>query len=656
MQGCLLIAVGAFVMSCGSMVGAAAAGEAARADFYVATNGNDAWSGTLAEPNAEKGDGPFATLPRARDAVAALRHQRGGAHTQPVTVLLRGGTYWLAEPVEFVPRDSGTEACPVTYAAYPGETPILSGGRLVTGWAQEEQGVYQVTLPEVREGKWAFRQLFVAKKVPGAFFERRYRPTRGAFVVAGLTNAPPVKTKMRHREAQDEFRFAPGDIEKWASLGDVEVVALHDWSASRLRIRELDLANHIVRFTGFPVYRIGHWYKGGRNPYYVENVKEAGLKPGEWVLDRPTGALAYRPLPGEEMDKLTVVAPRIEQLIRLVGKGEQAFPIDESDPRFIVKPPQYVEHVVFRGLTLAHTNWALPPKGYSSGQGMIDLPAAVHAEFARKCRLERCALAHLGGYAVRLGQGCRENEVVGCRLFDLGGGGILVGITSVNAKEPFLPVGNEVANCVISDGGLDHFSALGVWVGISARTRVSHCVVRRFPYTGVSVGWSWNDKPTSCREALIECNEIHDAMMLLADGGGIYSLGRQPGTVLRGNHIHHIRRSTFAGSAPNNGIFFDEGSTEFLVEGNVIHSTVQAPIRFNRNKQADHTWKDNSFGVAPDDPKFPESAKAIIAAAGLEPTFRDVDQPVKVCPPPIHSMTPPPAPASKPEASSGKGK
>jgi hypothetical protein len=31
-------------------------------DFYVATNGNDAWSGRLAEPNAEKTDGPFATL------------------------------------------------------------------------------------------------------------------------------------------------------------------------------------------------------------------------------------------------------------------------------------------------------------------------------------------------------------------------------------------------------------------------------------------------------------------------------------------------------------------------------------------------------------------------------------------------------------------
>ena len=38
------------------------------ADFYVATNGNDAWSGTLPNPNDKATDGPFATLLRARDA------------------------------------------------------------------------------------------------------------------------------------------------------------------------------------------------------------------------------------------------------------------------------------------------------------------------------------------------------------------------------------------------------------------------------------------------------------------------------------------------------------------------------------------------------------------------------------------------------------
>ncbi|MFA7003602.1 MAG: hypothetical protein WC429_06145, partial [Verrucomicrobiia bacterium] len=45
-----------------SVVAASAAPALPPADFYVATNGNDQWSGKLAAPNKEKSDGPFATI------------------------------------------------------------------------------------------------------------------------------------------------------------------------------------------------------------------------------------------------------------------------------------------------------------------------------------------------------------------------------------------------------------------------------------------------------------------------------------------------------------------------------------------------------------------------------------------------------------------
>jgi hypothetical protein len=52
---------------------------AANADqWFVATDGDDAWSGKRAEPNADRTDGPFATLERARDA-ARRRKSPGGA-------------------------------------------------------------------------------------------------------------------------------------------------------------------------------------------------------------------------------------------------------------------------------------------------------------------------------------------------------------------------------------------------------------------------------------------------------------------------------------------------------------------------------------------------------------------------------------------------
>jgi hypothetical protein len=100
-------------------------------------------------------------------------------------------------------------------------------------------------------------------------------------------------------------------------------------------------------------------------------------------------------------------------------------------------------------------------------------------------------------------------------------------------------------------------------------------------------------------------------MTLLADGGAIYTLGYQPGTVLRGNLLHDVHRSPYAhGGAPNNGIFFDQGSKGYLIEGNIIYNTSGDPIRFNQCKREDHTWKDNSFGIAPGAPDFPQKAAA----------------------------------------------
>jgi len=608
-----ILTVGGFVL--------AATTSRAQTTFYVATDGSDEWSGRMLEPNQGNTDGPFRSLSRARDAVRELKAREG--LTQPVTVFVRGGAYELDEPLVLTPEDSGAPDCPITYAAYEDERPVLSGGRVISGWRQEDNGLWTVAIPEVKAGEWYFRQLFV-RRPHQKHFERRYRPSQGAFVIAGLTDAP-AKEGAPHRRSQDEFRFFPGDIQAWENLDDVEIVALHDWSASRLRIRELDLENHVVRFTGYPVYRIGHWWKDGRNPYYAENVKEALAKPGEWYLDRSSGVLSYHPLPGEDMQTLTVVAPAAEQLVKLVGEADAGIP---------------VEHLRFRGLTFAHTHWTLPEEGYSAGQGMTDLPAALQASAARSLRVEGCTFAHLGAYAAELSGGSSDNEVIGNHMFDLGGGGVKVG------GGPGTPKNNLVANNLISDGGLVHFSAHGIWAGITDHTVIRHNVVRRFLYSNVSVGWSWNDRPTACQENVVEYNHLHDSMMLLADGGGIYTLGFQPGTIIRGNHIHDVHRSKFAGRAPNNGIFLDQGSKAFLIEGNAIYQTSADAIRHNQNQPDWHTWTGNSFGVTPDDPAFPQ---AIAEQAGLEPDFRHLDaEPVPVTPTPILSMELPPPPPPGP--------
>jgi hypothetical protein len=57
-------------------------GMTTAATIFVSPQGNDAWSGKLQTPNAEKTDGPLATLPGARDAVRKLK--ASGPLSQPV--------------------------------------------------------------------------------------------------------------------------------------------------------------------------------------------------------------------------------------------------------------------------------------------------------------------------------------------------------------------------------------------------------------------------------------------------------------------------------------------------------------------------------------------------------------------------------------------
>jgi len=132
--------------------------------FYVAPNGNDSWSGMLPAPNKAKTDGPFATLQRAVEAIRKLKQQQGGKLKQPVTVYLRGGTYFLGQPIVLTPEDSGNPQAPITFRAYRNEKAIISGGRRITNWKRKTvngKPALVAELPEVREGKWFFRLLRV---------------------------------------------------------------------------------------------------------------------------------------------------------------------------------------------------------------------------------------------------------------------------------------------------------------------------------------------------------------------------------------------------------------------------------------------------------------------------------------------------------------
>jgi hypothetical protein len=69
-------------------------------------------------------------------------------------------------------------------------------------------------------------------------------------------------------------------------------------------------------------------------------------------------------------------------------------------------------------------------------------------------------------------------------------------------------------------------------------------------------------------------------MKILSDGGGIYSLGLQPGSRITHNLIHDVQVNV--GRAESNGMFLDEGTKELLIENNIVYDIARSPLRFHK--------------------------------------------------------------------------
>lgn len=521
--------------------------------LYVSLDGRASWSGKLAAPNRQQTDGPLPSLEAARDAVRALLAKGGAA---PITVRIRKGEYHLSGPLIFTPEDSGTPRRPVVWAAYPGEQPSICGGRKIAGWTQGK-GAWTAEIPDVRDGKWYFRQLFVNE----ARAQRARMPNYGYYRIDGPSSLDsPFSLKYRGMDIRKE----------WAGRG-VEVVAMLAWTEMRRPIVSVDEAAHTATLTGTPS-------KSSREVdarYYIENAPDALDSGGEWYLDREAGRLSYRPVAGEDMNSAEVIAPVLRKLIVLEGKPEAG---------------QLIRNLTFRGLRFCHTDWDLGPAGYTDGQGAVRLGAVFEATGAENCAIEGCTFVHLGDYAIWFGRGSKRNRIVANEIFDMGAGGIKIGETVQRPNVAEQTAGNVITDNHLHNLGNVNLPAHGVWVGQSSDNTVSHNHIHDLYYTAISVGWTWGYAANQCKGNRIEYNHLHHiGKDVLSDMGGIYTLGMQPGTVLRNNLIHDVEGFTYGGW----GIYPDEGTSHMLIENNVVYRCKQAG--FHQHYGRENTVRNNIF-------------------------------------------------------------
>ena len=338
------------------------------AEFYVSPAGDDGNSGTRREP--------FATLERARDAARGIRGE-------PITVYLRGGTHYLKEPLVFRPSDSGTRDAPVTYTAFPGEKPMVSGGELLhLDWTPLENGVLRA---RVEEG-FSTDQLFVDGRRQNMARYPDFDPGAQYF------NGSAADCISRERAA------------RWSDPRGGYFHAMHGshWGDMHYLITGKDARGNVLYDGGWQNNRRSSPHAKHR---FVENIFEELDAPGEWFLDRKKKLLFFYPPKGVDLALAKVEAVRLEQLFEFRGSKKEPL-------RF----------VVLRGLTLIHTarTFMKNREPLLRSDWTIWRGGAVFIRGGEDCRLEDLTIRQVGSNAVFVSDYNRRITIKGCEITQAG--------------------------------------------------------------------------------------------------------------------------------------------------------------------------------------------------------------------------------------------
>ncbi|SFJ07896.1 right-handed parallel beta-helix repeat-containing protein [Planctomicrobium piriforme] len=533
-------------MACALFVVSASLCTAAENRFYVATDGNDQWTGKLSAANAAKSDGPFATLARARDAV---RQQKSTSPTDSFLVLIRGGVYSVPSTLVLNEQDSGTESAPIIYKAFEQERPIFVGGKTITGWTVWKDQILQANTREQGFPATPFTQLLLngerqhLARYPNFDPENPYG---GGWAYAAGKPVPMYVDVPN--ESLRVFSVEEKDARKWEHPERVEVFtfARYNWWNNIVRLASFDPVSRNVTLVGDCSYAVR---PGDR--YYFQNALEELDSPGEWYLDEATGIVYFwppAPLAGQ-----TVTAPTTRTILAL----------------------NKTSHVRFQGLT------------FECAEG-----TGISFSGTNNCQIAACEVRSVGDYngsgiAISGGQ---KNSVFGCDVHHTGRDGISL---SGGDRVTLTSAENSAENNYVHHVGVFYKQGVGI-----ALTGVGNRATKNLIHDGPRMGIIF-----SGNNLLIDNNHIRHVNLETEDTGAVYTGGRDwissRGTVIRNNYFHDIlgygRDHNGKWVSPHFawGVYLDDNTGGVDVIGNVVARCSRAGIHLHNGR--DNLIQNNMF-------------------------------------------------------------
>ncbi|MDR3476781.1 MAG: hypothetical protein P4M14_01965 [Gammaproteobacteria bacterium] len=554
-------------------------------NYWVATNGNDAASGDY--------NHPFLTIQQAQNTVR--NNPLRGKYT--IIVNIRGGLYRLNNTLTLNQSDSGSRSGSVIYRAAPGESPVISGGKQITGWTlhdpvlniwQAQTTVSTFTMP---------RQLYVngvrATRARTQAFPNYYTPTSTGYTYSYTSGSDP--------------QYPP----TWAHPTDVEFVTATQWKMMRCSVAGVN-NNDVVMQT--PCWTNANTYPLPWNFYllsWLENAYEFLNTPGYWYLGSTSNSTAkiiyYIPRSGEDLTTADVELPVLQTLIQ--GSGDQTTPIQylsfeglsfqyatwlDINSTTNSSPSSSSGYVCDQsGFHLLGTNHSATLNIIGHDQNVTRTPGNVSFIYAQHITFANNTFQHLGAIGLDFDTGSEFNQIVNNIFNDISGAGIQIGGVSPQDHHPVgsqLTTDNLISNNLVQYIGQEFYDAPGIYVGVTTHTVVEHNDIQNVPWAGIAIGWGWGlldpdgfpglphatqymwgvySTPSAAHRNQIRHNNIQNFLEQLWDGGAIYSTGYQGTSITDGQVISYNVAQNKRVAAGGNTFYTDGGSRFITLNDNV---------------------------------------------------------------------------------------
>ncbi len=587
-----------------------------KADFYVSTNGNDAWSGTLPEPNANGTDGPFLTIKRAQKGVRELKSKIffpkdppvekrwiGSPHPlgrgKDILVYIREGQYALRQQLLFEPADGGERVetnLPtgafeyhklkdhyVTYAAYPGEKPVITGEVPVKGWKKKGN----IWTAKFDADSIAMLVVNGKKQVLAR------TPNEGYFT-------PPAISA-----STGELYFKKGDLKSWKEMAGNRVVMLLRWHTGINTFTNIDEKNGVATFKS---PQEGVVIVPPR--YYVENIKALLDAPGEWFFDKKIKEISYIPATGIDDPNLTTAGvPMINQLIEIRGKSGQ--------PVRNLRIYGLTFEGVITGQNIESRNW----DGVDGSTGVAETKTpsntAISYEYAHACEFADGEVRSCNGTGILIKAGCYQTRILKNRFETLDGGGVFI-LGTANPGN-----GREIVReTTVSYSKFYDCGGVSILASNTLMTNISHnYITKTRGRYGIDVGGWSNQEEAIDGGYIVEYNHLDDVQRDADDSGAIKTAGLTFNSVIRRNLIHDVRAGFFN---DNVAFWFDNMSSDWTSEENIYYNLEQGEWKLCAALAEDNNYR-NNFKIetpvnAPEliidgDPEFKESDLVIVSAS-----------------------------------------